>query len=134
LVLVIAFYSTSTLAQSETQTAIEQVINDNLKYILEEDLELTLTTIHTQSPNYASSAQIMQQLFVAYDLKYEIVEINFIDVDDEYAYVRVVQKSEKINGPEFRNNILDALQVFKQEEGQWKLWTQANLAINYLDN
>lgn len=132
LVLAIVFYSTTTSAQSERQKAIEQVISENIEYILKEDLELTLTTIHTQSPNYKSTAQIMQQLFATYDLKYEILDIDFIGVDEEYAYARVLQKSEKISGPQFSNNELDALQVFKREDGQWKLWSQANLTINYL--
>lgn len=34
----------------------------------------------------------------------------------------------KISGPTF-NNTLEALMAFKQENQQWKLWTQANLAI-----
>ena len=72
------------------------------------------------------------QLFPAYDVKYELIDYQFIGEDSEYAYVKVKQRTKKISGPAFQDNEVEALFVFKQENGTWKLWTQANLSISYL--
>ncbi|MGO2509551.1 MAG: hypothetical protein ACTH6Y_11200 [Vibrio hibernica] len=42
-------------------------------------------------------------------------------------------RTTKVSGPTFHNNKLEALIVFKQEGETWKIWSQANMQIQYLD-
>lgn len=124
--LLLAFSSSADVASD-----IKQVISDNLKYVQSENLEGAMATMHSQSPSYLPTQQMLQQLFPAYDLKYDIVKYNFVGSDDEYAYAKVLQRTTKISGPAFRNNEVEALQVFKKENNKWRLWTQANLSIDF---
>ncbi|CCK76336.1 MAG: hypothetical protein KBT75_04240 [Oleispira antarctica] len=119
----------SIASNADTASDIKQVVLDNLKYIQAEDIENSMATMHSQSPSYMATEEMLQQLLPIYDLKYEILKYSYIGEDDEYAYAKVLQKTSKISGPAFQTNKLEALQVFKKENGVWKLWTQANLSI-----
>ncbi len=120
------------LAYADTATDIEQAILNNLAHTQNEDIAATMSDIHTQSPAYLATQQTLQQLFPAYELKYELLNYEFVGEDDEYAYAKVKQITKKVSGPAFQDNELEILMVFKRENGSWKLWTQANLSYRYL--
>jgi len=111
---------------------IKQVVLSNLKYTQNENLDKAIKTMHSKSPANLATKQMLEKLFPIYDLKYELVKYNYIAKDSDYAYVRILQKTTKLDGPAFRNNEIDALQVFKKENGSWKLWSQSNLGIKFL--
>lgn len=119
-------------ALADTESEVKASILQNLKHTEQEDVAGVMRTVHSQSPSYLATRQMLQQLFPAFDLKYTLVSYAYVGADAEYAYARVVQKTEKVSGPAFQNNELESLQIFRKEGGEWKLWTQANLAINYL--
>lgn len=126
------FLLLSTAAYADTASDIEAAILDNLQHTQNEDVAATLGDIHSQSPAYLPTQQMLKQLFPAYDLQYELISYKFIGEDDEFAYAKVKQRTKKISGPAFQNNEIEVLMVFKQEHGIWKLWTQANLLISYI--
>ncbi len=126
------FLSIFSSAYADTASDIEKIILENLTHTQNEDESAVIGDMHTQSPAYLATQQMLPQLFSNYDLGYELLNYNFIAEDDEYAYVRVKQRTVKISGPAFQDNELEMLTVFKQENGLWKLWTQANLSVLYL--
>ena len=77
--------------------------------------------------------QQLAPLFDNYDLKYEILSFTYIGRDNQYAVARVKQSTQKLSGPAFRHNILDMVQVFRQEKGQWKFWNQVILEVTYIN-
>jgi len=62
-----------------------------------------------------------------------LISYEYIGLSGEYAIARIKFKTTKISGPAFKNNSVDMIQVFKQENGTWKLWSQANLEIQFTD-
>ncbi len=114
-------------------SALRKVINENFDAYEKEDLDRVLATVHTKSFGYQSTKQATIEIFSAYDLHYELLESRLLSLDGEYAVVRARQKTTKRNGPEFRDNILDTVMVFKQEDGRWKFWTQAILDVQFLN-
>jgi hypothetical protein len=122
----------SSLVYADTASDIEEAILGNLKHTQNEDVAAVMGDMHSQSPAYLPTQQMLQQLFPAYDLNYELLEYTFVGEDGEYAYAKVKQSTIKVSGPAFQNNKVEALQVFKEENGTWKLWTQANLSVSYL--
>ena len=92
-----------------------------------------LETLHTQSPGYLATKEQMGPLFSNYDLKYELVSFRYIGRDGEYAVARVKQSTKKASGLAFRDNVLDMVQVYKQEDGRWKFWNQVILEIEYVN-
>ena len=128
---IILLVLTSTYANAGVENEIKSMILENLRATQAEEMEAALKTVHTASGGYAVTKQMLQQIFSTYDLKYTLLEYKFVGEESGYAYARIKQLTEKINGPEFRTNELEALQVFKQENGVWKMWTQANLSITF---
>jgi len=119
-------------AYADTATDVKSVILENFEHTKNEDFEAVMGDVHSQSPAYLQTQQILQQLFPVYDLQYELVSYTFIGEDNEYAYAKVKQRTKKISGPAFQDNEVEVLMIFKKENDAWKLWTQANLAIEYL--
>jgi hypothetical protein len=122
------------LAKTHAQTSAElkSVLLKNFEGYQNEDIGEVLTTVHTLSPGYAATKTMADQIFPAYDLKYEVNSFRYLMTDGEYALARVSQKTSKIKGPPFRNNQMDLIVVFKQEDGKWKLWSQVILEVEYL--
>lgn len=119
-------------ADETVARAVKQAVFDNLRYIENEDVSGAMSTLHRDSLNYQPTLQALQQFIGVYKLSYEITEFRFIGVDGELALARVKQRTRKLSGPAFQDNELDMVQIFKQEEGVWKLWSQANMEIDYL--
>ncbi|KGY13796.1 hypothetical protein NM22_02950 [Vibrio tubiashii] len=130
LIVVVMFFSSHALA--DTAKDVLEVIEANLKYTQNEDVEATVATMHPDSLSYYPSKHMMEQLFPTYDLKYVLLDYKFLGSDADYAYARVLIRTTKVDGAEFRDNEIDAIQVFKQDNGKWKLFSQANMTINYL--
>jgi len=91
------------------------------------DAKAAAEFIHKGSPTYESARQMLHQLYLNYKLRSELLGVHFVGADDVYAYVRVRQLTEKIEGPEFRDNVTDALIVLREDEGAWKIWNQVLL-------
>lgn len=111
---------------------IKQVIIDNFNGFEKENMAQVLNTVHTASPVYMATKESASQIFSTYDLKYELVNFRYIGTDGEYAVARAMQKTTKVSGPAFRDNILDLIVIFKQEDGIWKFWTQAILDVKFV--
>ena len=122
----------STVTYADTSLDIKKAILANFEHTQNEDAAAVMGDIHSQSPAYLATQQMLQQLFPAYNLTYELLNFEFIGKDNEYAYAKVKQRTTKISGPAFQNNEIDVLMIFKKENGLWKIWTQANLLISYI--
>lgn len=109
-----------------------RVLTENFKAYELEDIEKVMQTVHSKSPGFEATKEFSSQIFPVYDIKYELLGFKFITVEGEYALGRVKQKTSKIKGPEFMDNIIDSIVIFKQEDGLWKLWSQATLTLEYL--
>ncbi|KPK83533.1 MAG: hypothetical protein AMJ81_08025 [Phycisphaerae bacterium SM23_33] len=112
---------------------LEKVVRENLRGCGTEDLDVIASTIHPQSPFAQATQAMMKQLVATYDLKYELVSLDYVGRDKDYALARAKQKTTKVRGPAFRDNVLDIIHIFRQDGKAWKLWTSAALEVQYLD-
>jgi len=133
LLLTILCMSNMVVANPGIAEALKQAVLDNLRYTQAEDSEKVMSTIHSQSPSYLPSKNMMLRLFDDYNLSFELLDFKYIAYDGDLAYARVKQVTRKISGPAFQNNEIDTVQIFRQESGVWKLWTQANIEIKYIE-
>ncbi|MCG6980304.1 MAG: hypothetical protein LJE88_02745 [Deltaproteobacteria bacterium] len=130
---VLLFSVTVHAAENDIQNTINSVVITNVQAVQAENLDAVMKTIHTQSPGYLTTKQQLQPLFDNHDLKYQILSFTYIGRDNQYAVARVKQSTQKLSGPTFHNNVLDMIQVFRQEKGQWKFWNQAILEVTYVN-
>ena len=74
-----------------------------------------------------------RQVFRSYDLNFSLDDFKLLYHDDEVAVARVKQTMKKVEGPEFKDNQRDALQIFRIRDGQWKIHEQVILDHFLLD-
>ncbi len=91
-----------------------------------------MNTIHSQSPVYSTTKEAGKEIISIYDLKYEIVETTYIRKEHGRLTARIKLKTTKINGPEFKDNVLDQIYIFHKENDKWKIWNTQTVSINYL--
>lgn len=94
-----------------------------------EDERETLSYIHTKSPDYSSMRQTLPEQFSNMDVRAEVVDFRYLGHDDEFAVARAKIKTEGESEATFAANVIDAIVVFHQEDGNWKLWSDEILGV-----
>ncbi len=131
----ISVYSGNLLADGDfIASKLESVVSTHIAATTKEteSLDDLMKTMHTESPAYMQIKMQMEQVLPAFDMNVSLVEFKFIGIDGDYAIARVKMKMEKVSGPMFQDHISDQFFVFKQEQGQWKLWQAAMLDMESL--
>ena len=108
------------------------VVAENVRATQAEDMTAVMATIHSESPVREGTKQACAVAFRSYNLEYKILSVRYVGQDGPYAVARVRQSTRKVSGPEFRNNEVDMIQVFRKENGKWKFWNQVILEIKMI--
>ena len=132
LLLIVGFGITFVFSQDENiEAELDVLVDENLRATQAEDMDAMLLTLHSDSPAFQQTKQMSEVLFPQYDIVYEKRIFRFIGLDGDYALGRFKFCASKIAGPEFQDNCLDTIHVFKQENGNWKIWSMATLEIEF---
>jgi hypothetical protein len=115
---------------AELVAALRQVVVDNVAAYDREDVAATMGTIATKSPNYDTTQTELAAQFTDLEVKPEVVGFQFVGHDDEFAVARV--KIKTVATPKdagFTDNTVDAILIFHQDGGVWKLWADEILGV-----
>jgi hypothetical protein len=112
---------------------LKSTMTENIRSTQAEDVDAMMKTLHSGSPVYETTRRSVSQIFgKVQGLKYDLLSIKFLAVDGDYAVARVRQRTTKTPPENFRNNDVDMIVAFKQEDGTWKIWNQVILEVKYL--
>ncbi|OAB42440.1 copper amine oxidase N-terminal domain-containing protein [Paenibacillus glacialis] len=123
---------TKTVYIASTKEQILHVIDQNLFYSQNEDLEGYMSTIDPSTPGIEQMKAQVGQINAIYDLKYEFKNIEVISVEKEKASVKLKQTTTKVSGPEFGDNQIDLIINLNKVNGEWKISTSKIVKIDYL--
>lgn len=114
---------------------LKTAIQSNIDGMNTENIEASLSAVHTQSPFYDQMQVMLEEIAKVYDLESSLVSFEYLGMDkaQSKAVVLVKQKTTKIDGPEFRDNVVDTMTVFKKEGDAWKIWQSLTLDVEYLN-
>lgn len=104
-----------------------EAMNDN-------KLEEAMSMLHKNSPAQLPSRHAIGPLMSIYKLHHRLLDPEYIGTDNDYLYLRIKQKTRKLDGPEFQNNISDMLISMKQDEDIWKIWNMMALETVNIQN
>ena len=96
------------------------------------DPEEVLCFIHSSSPVQIPTRQLLGQLMSHYRLKNELLLTYYVGADSGYAFIRMKQKTLRVEGPEFNDNVTDSIVAMKQDAGTWKIWSMMPLETSFL--
>jgi hypothetical protein len=129
----VGFGSAPALADDAAlETALRQTVTGNLSAYDRKDADRTMGYIHSKSPDYEPTRNALAGQFKDLNLTTELVGFKYIGHDDEFAVARVIAKTTAKPGTDFNNNVVDAIVIFHQENGQWKLWSEEILGVTLL--
>ncbi|MBN2795992.1 MAG: hypothetical protein JXR88_11340 [Clostridia bacterium] len=97
-----------------------QVVKDNLSAMNNEDTDAYMKSISLESELFDATKQQMDMIFSMYDLEVTIEEMEVLEITEDEAQVRVVQKTVNNNDEAFQPNITTAVHTLKKIDGEWK--------------
>ena len=108
---------------------LREVMEDNVAAYDRGDVDATMRTIDSRSPDYAPTKQAVAEQVRDLGAKAELVDFVYMGHDDEFAVARAKVKTTGKPGTGFTDNTVDALLIFHQENGAWKLWSEQVLGV-----
>jgi hypothetical protein len=109
------------------------VLDKNLETMQAGDIEGYMKTIHDESPSYASTKQLMEQLASQYTFDIEISDVEVVEKSADEAKVTFTQRTMKVKGPEYKNNEVKGYHILKPYKGKWKIYESVQSSVQYLD-
>ena len=114
------------------EATFRQLVENKLAAFNREDVSATMQYIHTKSPEYGSTQEVLSGQFQVLDARTELVDLRYMGHDDEFAVARVKFKTVNQSGEPFEANVLDTIAVFHLEDGVWKYWSDHILGAEFV--
>jgi hypothetical protein len=105
------------------------VIKENIAATEAKDKERVLKTISEESPQLRSTISGMDYVFATFDMKFELEQIEVIEINGDEAKVYYVQTTQAIRGEGFAPTRASGIHQMKKENGKWKIFK-----TDYLSN
>jgi len=119
-------------AWAELAPALRSAMQLNLDAYNRKNVDAMMGTVDSHSPDYVSTKKAIEEQFKGEDVTTELVDVTYIGHDDEFAVARNKTKTTSKPGSGFTDNVVDAILVFHQENGDWKLWSEQILGVDIL--
>jgi len=98
------------------------VIKENIAATEAKDKERVLNTIHKDCPQRRSTIQGMDYVFANFDMKFELEQIEVLEVSVEDAKVYYMQTTRAVRGAGFAPTRASGIHLMKKEDGKWKIF------------
>lgn len=98
------------------------VIKENIAATEAKDKDRVLKTIHKDCPQLRSTIQGMDYVFANFDLKFNLEQIEVLEVSDEDAKVYYMQTTRAVRGEGFPPTRASGIHLMKKEDGKWKIF------------
>ena len=98
------------------------VIRENIAATEAKDKDRVLKTIHKDCPQLRSTIQGMDYVFANFDMKFEVEQIEVLEVTGEDAKVYYMQTTRAVRGTGFAPTRATGIHHMKKENGKWKIF------------
>lgn len=111
----------------------EEVVQKNIDFMNDENIEGTLSTIFPGSDSYDATENLVKKLFKVYDLNYKLEKIEVVEENDKKAVVNFTQLTTKVSGPNFKNNRVMGTHILKKDGDSWKIFSTKILDTKFIN-
>jgi hypothetical protein len=98
------------------------VIKENIAATEAKDKDRVLKTIHKDCPQRRSTIQGMDYVFANFDLKFNLEQIEVLEITGEDAKLYYMQTTRAIRGEGFPPTRATGIHHMKKENGKWKIF------------
>jgi hypothetical protein len=107
-----------------TEAELFATVQENIKALENKDADGVMATLHPAAPGFATSRNMLAEMFSSVDLKFTLSDLRVISASPQEARVGFVQKTEKVGGnSEFKDNTIEGFHVLRPDQGKWKIYT-----------
>lgn len=131
---IISSGSLSSLGSSQptpTNQQLFDVLHENARAGVNEDLNAYMATIHSNSPLYNQTEDVLKEMFATYDLDFEFYDLTVTSLTSNEAKIHFSLITRKRAGPDFRNNIVIGTMILRPDNGIWKIYNQEVEDVQY---
>jgi len=105
-----------------------------VKALNRRDAPGALAMMHPDAPDLARIRATTEQITAVADLLYILRDLQLESADENEAKVRFTMVTQKVSGPEFRNNRVEGIRTLKKHHGEWKNYSTQVSKVEFLDN
>jgi hypothetical protein len=98
------------------------VIRENIAATEAKDKDRVLKTLHKDCPQLRSTIQGMEYVFANFDMKFDLEQIEVLEVTGEDAKVYYMQTTRAIRGQGYPPTRATGIHIMKKENGKWKIF------------
>jgi tetratricopeptide (TPR) repeat protein len=123
----------SSLGSSPTPTnqQLFDVLHENARAGVYEDLDAYMATIHPNSPLYDKTEDALKDMFAQFDLDFQFYDMTVTSQKANEAKIHFSLLTRKRAGPDFRNNIVIGTITLRPDNGVWKIYNQEVEDVQY---
>jgi tetratricopeptide (TPR) repeat protein len=114
-----------------TNQQLFDVLHENARAGINEDLDAYMATIHPSSPSYDQTEDTLKEMFATYDLNFEFYDLTVTSLKSNEARIHFSLLTRKRTGPDFRNNIVIGTMILRPHNGVWKIYNQIVEDVQY---
>ena len=98
-----------------------------------EDVEGVMSHFCDDAPLFDEQLGFLHQIKNVYDLRSTLVSFEYIGANKAMtvAYAVIRQRTEKVTGPDFKNNETVTGITFRFQNGSWKIWQSVTLETTF---
>ena len=109
-------------------------IHENVNAMEKKDVARVMATVHPQSPVYAGTKEVIEDLFKHYTLKMTLSNLKIVKATSDEVQVSFDQTTEKLSGPdEFQGTRLEGIHTLRQDKGEWKIFKTVPTKVSPLN-
>ena len=98
-----------------------------------EDLDAYLSYVHPDNADFVRAREEAARVFAGNDLKITLETVEAESVTEGEVKARFTLRTEKLSGPEFRNNRMSGTYTLRKHGGVWKIFATRLDKVDYLD-
>jgi tetratricopeptide (TPR) repeat protein len=114
-----------------TNQQLFDVLHENARAGINEDLDAYMATVHPKSPLYDRTEDLLKDMFATYDLNFEFYDLTVTSLTSNEAKIHFSLLTRKRAGPDFRNNIVIGTMILRPDNGVWKIYNQTVEDVQY---
>lgn len=125
----------TTSSVSDEPSFVKEVLEKNLYYATQEDIDGYLSTISKKG--HEETKQVMSEFFKEYDVEHTLEAFEIVEKNPDEIIAKAKQKTvssqQSNNNDSYKNHVAEVLHIFIKENDEWKI-NESNITdINFIE-
>ena len=108
-------------------------VRAQVKALNKRDAAGAIAMMHPDAPGLDKTRVTTEQVTANFDLIYMIENLTVESATEDEAKVKFTQVTQRVSGPDFKNNRVVGIHTLRKSGGAWKIYYTQVLKIDYLD-